>query len=65
VARVKASATDLNQSKLGVTVTPPTGSGWTQGADTTVQATYPYTINIMGVTVVSGTLKAKTTERIE
>lgn len=65
VARVKASATDLNQTKLVVTVTPPSGAGWTQGADTTVQATYPYSINIMGVKVVSGTLKAKTTERIE
>jgi Flp pilus assembly protein TadG len=65
VARVKASATDLDQSKLSVSVTPATGPGWTQGADTTVQATYPYSINIMGITVVSGNLKASTTERIE
>jgi Flp pilus assembly protein TadG len=64
IARVKASATDLDQSKLGVTVTPANGS-WTQGADTTVQATYPYTINIMGVVVASGNLSASTTERIE
>jgi Flp pilus assembly protein TadG len=65
VARVKASATDLNQSKLGITVTPPSGSGWTQGADTTVQATYPYSINILGIVVASGQLKVSTTERIE
>ncbi len=65
VARVKSSAADLDLSKLTVTVTPPTGSGWTQGADATVQATYPYSINIMGVVVASGNLTSTTTERIE
>ncbi len=65
VSRVKASATDLDQTKLGVNVTPATGPGWTQGADATVTATYPYSINIMGVVVASGNLTATTTERIE
>ena len=65
VARVKASASDLDQSKLSVTVTPPTGAGWTQGADATVKASYPYSVNIMGVVVASGNLTASTTERIE
>ena len=59
---VKSSVgTDLNQSKLTVTVT----SSWTQGADVTVEAKYPYSINIMGVVVASGNLDAKTTERVE
>jgi hypothetical protein len=35
------------------------------GADVTVQATYPYDLNILGVVVASGTLKSKTTERLE
>ena len=65
VSRVKASATDLDQSKLVVNVTPPDGSGWTQGADATVQASYPYSINIMGIVVASGNLNVSTTERIE
>ena len=58
---VKASAADLNQSKLGVTVT----STWAQGADVTVKATYPWSVNIMGVVVASGTMAATTTERVE
>lgn len=65
VARVKQSAADLDTAKLGVTVTPANGSGWTQGADATVTATYPYKVNIMGIVVASGNLTAKTTERIE
>jgi Flp pilus assembly protein TadG len=58
---VKSSAVDLNQSKLGVTVT----STWAQGADVTVKATYPWSVNIMGIVVASGTMQATTTERVE
>jgi Flp pilus assembly protein TadG len=58
---VKASAADLNQSNLGVTVT----STWAQGSDVKVEATYPWSVNIMGVVVASGTMKATTTERVE
>jgi len=58
---VKNSASDLNQSKLSVTVT----SSWTQGSDVTVSASYPWSVNIMGVVVASGTMTAKTTERVE
>src|SRR5215471_2980616 len=50
---VQASAADLNQSKLGVTVT----STWAQGADVTVKATYPWSVNIMGIVVASGTMQ--------
>jgi hypothetical protein len=31
----------------------------------TVEATYPYEVNIMGMVVSTGTLKSSTTERIE
>jgi Flp pilus assembly protein TadG len=58
---VKASAANLKQSNLGVTVT----STWAQGTNVTVQATYPWSVSILGVVVASGTMKATTTERIE
>jgi Flp pilus assembly protein TadG len=61
VTAVKNSASDLNQSKLGVTVT----STWAQGADVTVKATYPWSVNVLGVVVASGTMAATTTERVE
>ncbi len=53
--------TDLNQSKLTVSVT----SAWTQGSDVTVEAKYPWSVNVLGIVVASGTLDAKTTERVE
>jgi hypothetical protein len=36
-----------------------------RGSDVTVTATYPYTIDLLGVIVKSGTLSASTTERVE
>ena len=33
--------------------------------DATVTATYPWSINVMGVVVASGTMTASTTERVE
>ncbi len=61
VNAVKNSASDLNLANLGVTVT----STWVQGADATVAATYPWSINVMGVVVASGSMSATTTERVE
>jgi len=61
VAQVRASASDLKQSDLTVTVT----SSWAPGGDVTVTAKYPYSINIMGVVVHSGQLSSSTTERVE
>ena len=41
-------------------------SSWDPGEDVTVEATYPYSINLFGVvTVASGTLRSRTTERVE
>ena len=63
VAAVKAAANDLNQSKLGVSVTSP---DWTvPGNDVTVSATYPFSVSILGWTVTSGTLTSTTKERLE
>jgi Flp pilus assembly protein TadG len=61
VTAVKNAASDLNQSKLGVTVT----STWQPGDDVTVSATYPYSISLFGLIVASGNLKSATTERVE
>jgi Flp pilus assembly protein TadG len=58
---VKNSAADLNPSTLSVSVS----SSWAQGADATVSASYPWSVNVMGVVVASGTMTATTTERVE
>ena len=56
------AASDLDLSKFTVSVT---ATAWAAGADVTVEATYPYEVDIMGMVVASGTLKSSTTERIE
>ena len=60
---VKSSVWSLNQSNLGISVTP--AQPWTAGQSVTVTVTYPYDISIMGVVVGSGTLTSTTTQRIE
>lgn len=55
------SASGLTPSKLSVSV----ASGWNYGDSVTVEATYPFKIDLLGVVVKSGTLKSKTTERVE
>jgi Flp pilus assembly protein TadG len=61
VNAVKNSAANLTQASLSVSVT----STWAQGADATVTASYPWSINVMGVVVASGTMTSTTTERVE
>ena len=61
VAAVRASAKDLKQSDLNVTVT----STWQPTADVSVAATYPYSISLLGMVVKSGRLTSTTTERVE
>jgi Flp pilus assembly protein TadG len=58
---VRSSATDLNQTKLNVSV----DSSWTPGSDVTITASYPYSISLLGWVVKSGDLSTKTTERVE
>jgi Flp pilus assembly protein TadG len=59
----KASAPNLTWTNgcAGVAVT----STWAQGADATVSANYPWSINVMGVVVASGCMNATTVERVE
>jgi Flp pilus assembly protein TadG len=61
VNAVRNSAANLNSASLSVSVT----STWAQGADATVNASYPWSVNVMGVVVASGTMTASTTERVE
>jgi Flp pilus assembly protein TadG len=59
--RVRSSAANLDESKLEIFV----DSSWEPGSDVTVEATYPYSINLLGIVVASGDLRSKTTERVE
>lgn len=63
VALVKSDAASLDPAKLGVSVT---SDNWSiPGSDVTVTATYPYSINILGLVVRAGTLSSTTKERLE
>jgi TadE-like protein len=59
--RVRRSAVNLDQSKLSVVV----NSTFLRGDDVSVTASYPYSINLLGIHVKSGTFSATTTERVE
>jgi Flp pilus assembly protein TadG len=61
ISQVRSAASDLDQSKLNISVT----TDWVQGSDVTVSATYPYSISLLGMVVQSGQLTSSTTERIE
>jgi Flp pilus assembly protein TadG len=67
--RVIQAAANLRLSDLDVTVTPHdpvTGSAtFVQGGDVTVKGTYPYSINLLGLVVMSGRMTSQTTERVE
>jgi Flp pilus assembly protein TadG len=60
-AAVVSSAGDITISPAKVTIT----STWQPGGDVTVQAAYPYKIDLFGVVFASGDLHSKTTERVE
>jgi Flp pilus assembly protein TadG len=61
-AATRASADGLKPADLKVFIT---ATAWAPGADVTVEATYPYDVNVLGVVVASGTLRSKTVERVE
>lgn len=69
--RVRKSAAGLDSSKLAVTVVPydplgpPNNTNWVQGGEVTVTATYPYSVNLLGIVVKGGNLKSQTIERVE
>ena len=63
VTTAKNSTWWLNKNQIGVTVSP--SQPWTTGQNVTVTVTYPYSINLLGFVVASGTLKSTTTVRME
>jgi Flp pilus assembly protein TadG len=67
VADVVTTATNatwwLDKNQIAVSVSP--GQPWTTGQTVTVTVTYPYSINLLGFVVASGTLKSTTTVRME
>ena len=60
-AEAKASAGNLDQSQLNVSVS----STWQSGSDVTVTVSYPYSIHLLGLYDWSGQLTSKVTERVE
>ena len=58
---VVSSAGDITINPAKVSVT----STWQPGDPVTVQASYPYSISLLGFVVASGNLTSKTTERVE
>ena len=59
---VRNAASDLNSADLDVDVT---ATAWTPGGEVTVEASYPYDVNVLGMVVASGRLRSSITERIE
>lgn len=65
-AAARSAAADLDTSQLGVTVADPSDPGFaTPGSTLTVTVTYPYSINVLGWAVKSGTLSSTMTDRLE
>jgi Flp pilus assembly protein TadG len=61
IQTVRDASTSLKQSDLDVSVT----SSFQQGEDVSVTATYPYSINLLGLVVKSGRMTSTTKERVE
>lgn len=58
---VRNASTNLDQPDLEVFV----DSSFQQGEEVSVTATYPYSINLLGVVIKSGRLESTTKERVE
>ena len=69
IAKVQKAAVNLDAAKMTITVTPvkPDGitPGWEASGDVTVYSTYPFKVNLLGMVLFDGTLKSRTTERVE
>jgi hypothetical protein len=61
-AAARASAAGLDPDKLEIFVD---ASDWEHGETVTVEAVYPYEIDLLGFVVASGDLTSETTERVE
>jgi Flp pilus assembly protein TadG len=66
-AAVRRSASGLDQpctAETGLCVSVA-ADAWERGEDVTVEAKYPYEINLLGFVAAKGQLTSKTTERVE
>lgn len=61
VRAVERAGSNLDTDRLDVSV----ASAWAHGTDVTVEATYPYAIDLMGLVLAAGDLRSSTTERVE
>lgn len=61
IAQVRTAATDLKPADLAIDVQ----SSWQPGEEVRVEASYPYSISLLGLIVKSGRLHSVTTERVE
>lgn len=67
-AAVGATKTAVRNATSDITLTDSqvsVDSPWTQGSQVTVTATYPYSISIFGLPVITGDLTSTTKERVE
>ncbi len=69
VARTHKAGVNLDPNKMTVTVEPVridgVTPGWEASGDVTVRATYPFKVDLFGLVFFRGTLKSRTTERVE
>lgn len=63
VSAAKTSTWSLDQSRMNVSVDAP--APWTGGQTVQVTVTYPYSVDILGVVVASGTLSSSSSARVE
>ena len=61
-AAARNSAKGLDAGDLDINVS---ATAWEHGESVTVEATYPYEIDLLGLVVASGDLTSETTERVE
>jgi Flp pilus assembly protein TadG len=61
IAAGRASAGGLDSARLGIDV----DTTWEQGDDVTITVTYPYSVELYGMPVISGTLRSASTMRME
>jgi Flp pilus assembly protein TadG len=61
IAQVRDTGEDLNPADLQIEVE----SSWNVGDDVRVSASYPYSIELLGITIRSGRLNSTTVERVE
>jgi Flp pilus assembly protein TadG len=61
-AAARSAASGLDAAELDIDVS---ATAWEHGETVTVEATYPYEIDLLGFVVASGDLNSETTERVE